>query len=209
MTILYKNNQSGRSMIEMLGVLAIIGVLSVGGIAGYSKAMYKYKLTKVQDQITMLLMNIRSAYASSKNYDGLCESTVKEYNLAPNEMLSTTTTGGGNGEEESATTSVNLRSAFDGNVYIGATTISSTSSIAHATANAASTADGRYFYITMAGLGTEACGSLASSDWGTEGLVGIKINDNASVAPSRLPINFGNTGCTNEGKTNKITWVYY
>ena len=26
--------ESGRSMIEMLGVLAIIGVLSVGGIAG-------------------------------------------------------------------------------------------------------------------------------------------------------------------------------
>ncbi|MBQ8671083.1 MAG: prepilin-type N-terminal cleavage/methylation domain-containing protein [Alphaproteobacteria bacterium] len=36
-----KNNESGRSMIEMLGVLAIIGVLSVGGIAGYSKAMQK------------------------------------------------------------------------------------------------------------------------------------------------------------------------
>ena len=32
-------NFFGRSMIEMLGVLAIIGVLSVGGIAGYSKAM--------------------------------------------------------------------------------------------------------------------------------------------------------------------------
>ena len=31
-----KINESGRSMIEMLGVLAIIGVLSVGGIAGYS-----------------------------------------------------------------------------------------------------------------------------------------------------------------------------
>ena len=30
-------NSFGRSMIEMLGVLAIIGVLSVGGIAGYSK----------------------------------------------------------------------------------------------------------------------------------------------------------------------------
>ena len=36
--------QSGRSMIEMLGVLAIIGVLSVGGIAGYSKAMTKYRI---------------------------------------------------------------------------------------------------------------------------------------------------------------------
>ena len=36
-----KEEQNGRSMIEMLGVLAIIGVLSVGGIAGYSKAMMK------------------------------------------------------------------------------------------------------------------------------------------------------------------------
>jgi len=30
---LFKKNQSGRSMVEMLGVLAIIGVLSVGGIS--------------------------------------------------------------------------------------------------------------------------------------------------------------------------------
>ena len=37
---------AGRSMVEMLGVLAIIGILSVGAIAGYSKAMMKYKLNK-------------------------------------------------------------------------------------------------------------------------------------------------------------------
>lgn len=42
-----KNNQFGRSMLEMLGVLAIIGVLSVGGIAGYSKAMEKFKVNKL------------------------------------------------------------------------------------------------------------------------------------------------------------------
>ena len=35
--------QCGRSMIEMLGVLAVVGVLSVGDIAGYSKAMRMYK----------------------------------------------------------------------------------------------------------------------------------------------------------------------
>ncbi len=45
----------GRSMIEMLGVLAIIGVLSVGGIAGYSKAMRKYKLNKQSEQINMVI----------------------------------------------------------------------------------------------------------------------------------------------------------
>ena len=50
----------GRSMVEMLGVLAIIGVLSVGAIAGYSKAMMKYKLNKQTEQIGSILdyMNI-------------------------------------------------------------------------------------------------------------------------------------------------------
>lgn len=42
-------------MIEMLGVLAIIGVLSVGGIAGYSKAMLMYKMDKWKAQISDLV----------------------------------------------------------------------------------------------------------------------------------------------------------
>ena len=46
MKTMYKSEQTGRSMVEMLGVLAIIGVLSVGGIAGYSKAMTKFKINK-------------------------------------------------------------------------------------------------------------------------------------------------------------------
>ena len=37
----------GRSMVEMLGVLAIIGVLSVGAMSGYAKAMEKYKINKI------------------------------------------------------------------------------------------------------------------------------------------------------------------
>lgn len=39
-------SQSGRSMVEMLGVLAIIGVLSIGGIAGYSRAMINLRSAK-------------------------------------------------------------------------------------------------------------------------------------------------------------------
>ena len=49
---------AGRSMIEMLGVLAIIGVLSVGGIAGYSKAMEKFKLNKIIGEYSMFLYNM-------------------------------------------------------------------------------------------------------------------------------------------------------
>ena len=47
--------QSGRSMVEMLGVLAIIGVLSVGAISGYSKAMFKYKLNKHAEQMNTVI----------------------------------------------------------------------------------------------------------------------------------------------------------
>ena len=52
--------QSGRSMVEMLGVLAIIGVLSVGAIAGYSKAMLKYKLNQHAQAINILINNVFS-----------------------------------------------------------------------------------------------------------------------------------------------------
>lgn len=38
--MIYQNkNESGRSMVEMLGVLAVIGVLSVGGVMGYRHAL--------------------------------------------------------------------------------------------------------------------------------------------------------------------------
>lgn len=41
-----KIKQSGRSMVEMLGVLAIIGVLSAGALAGFNKAMFKHKMNQ-------------------------------------------------------------------------------------------------------------------------------------------------------------------
>ena len=50
-------NDKGRSMVEMLGVLAIIGVLSVVAIAGYSKAMMKHKLNVHMSGMSFLLQN--------------------------------------------------------------------------------------------------------------------------------------------------------
>ena len=35
--------ERGRSMVEMLGVLAIVGVLSIGAISGYTYAMSKHR----------------------------------------------------------------------------------------------------------------------------------------------------------------------
>jgi len=57
-----KHTQSGRSIIEMLGVLAIVGVLSAGGIAGYSMAMQSYKTNALMEKINLIAMQTRKLY---------------------------------------------------------------------------------------------------------------------------------------------------
>ena len=59
----------GRSMVEMLGVLAIVGVLSVGAIAGYSKAMMKYRLNKYSEQMNTVINTVaRNAHSFDNIY---------------------------------------------------------------------------------------------------------------------------------------------
>ena len=48
-----KFSQSGRSMVEMLGTLAIIGVLSIGGIAGYNYGINKYRANTIINDIML------------------------------------------------------------------------------------------------------------------------------------------------------------
>lgn len=200
MKSLFKNEQSGRSMVEMLGVLAIIGVLSVGGISGYSKAMAKFKLTKAQDQLSMLIMNIRTAFATSPGYPDLTTANSIAYKLVSQEM---------------AVGSTALINAFGGKTTV------------EAIKGADGTANGA-FQIVFAGLGKDACVSLATSDWGTDGLIGIGVASTAissisgtpSAAttfnsagglngPAVLPISISNarTACSSDN-TNSITWVY-
>lgn len=53
---MFRKQENGRSMIEMLGVLAIIGVLSVGGIAGYTTAMRSHRANEIVNATSMLFM---------------------------------------------------------------------------------------------------------------------------------------------------------
>ena len=73
-----RNNENGRSMVEMLGVLAIIGVLSAGGLAGYSKAMFKHKLNTTMEQISIIVTNVRTAYGQKGNYTNLSLAKAKK-----------------------------------------------------------------------------------------------------------------------------------
>ena len=69
-------SQNGRSMVEMLGVLAIIGVLSVGGVYGYGVAMKKHKANEALHKASLLATTV-SAYAMSN--DGNLPSTITDF----------------------------------------------------------------------------------------------------------------------------------
>ena len=61
---MFNKSQFGRSMIEMLGVLAIVGVLSVGGLAGYTKAMRTNKVNNAVDYVTQAKLEYAARLAS-------------------------------------------------------------------------------------------------------------------------------------------------
>ncbi|MBQ6854135.1 MAG: hypothetical protein IJO11_01675, partial [Alphaproteobacteria bacterium] len=53
-----KINEIGRSMVEMLGVLAVTGVLSVGGIMGYRFAMDKYRANETLNELQIRVADL-------------------------------------------------------------------------------------------------------------------------------------------------------
>ena len=188
--------QSGRSMIEMLGVLAIIGVLSVGGIAGYSKAMNKFKTNQVADQVSMLIANIKTMYAQQNSYEGLNNKTAVDMGLVPDEL------NAGYNEYNAGTTAQpdmkkrqDLTNSFNGNVYISAAS------------SVGGEDDKLAFYIIYTGLSKEACITLATNDWGSSfssGLIGMqaKGGETADTQHTDADVNAITMGCT--GGTNGI-----
>lgn len=65
-----KEFESGRSMVEMLGTLAIIGVLSIGGIAGYSYGMDKHKANETLQEVRLKAIDILAQF-NQRNGEGI------------------------------------------------------------------------------------------------------------------------------------------
>ena len=149
-----KNTQAGRSMIEMLGVLAIIGVLSVGGIAGYSKAMMRYRVNRTVDEVTQIATNIRTLFGGQRNYAALTPAVVNGAKLVPDEMRVAASANAmeyANPWSEKLTIAVTAKTGGDSN---------------------------KSFMIKSEKIPTEACIELAVMDWGAasgSGLVAMSV----------------------------------
>ncbi|MBQ8481994.1 MAG: hypothetical protein IJ532_05620 [Alphaproteobacteria bacterium] len=136
-------------MIEMLGVLAIIGVLSVGGLIGYSKAMERYRVNKTIEQISYIVQNTRNLFRAQPNmygamsfeYKPMSDSDNANRKLAdkakifPSELVKN-----------------NYKNLFGGKIYFYADIRFSQN-------------DGKAFIIDFKVLPQETCIELATRDW--------------------------------------------
>ena len=151
--------QSGRSMIEMLGVLAIVGVLSVGGIAGYSKAMTKFKINKTIDQVSHIVTNIRTLYAQQTSYAGLSTPNAIAMGVMPDGISTSILKNYGG--------SYNSDYYDNANPFNGGIIVYSNNGMGG-------------FVISYTGLPKEACITLATYDWGSNyssGLLAITASN--------------------------------
>ena len=65
--------ESGRSMVEILGTLAIIGVLSIGGIAGYKYGMDKYRANQTINDIMLMGVDMITQTSQKRGVPSLTE----------------------------------------------------------------------------------------------------------------------------------------
>ena len=156
-----RKNQSGRSMIEMLGVLAIIGVLSVGGLVGYSKAMERYRVNETMNQVSYIVQNTRDLFKTQPNYYGsmsfdstqaMSKSTFANHTLADKTKLFPT-----------SLVKNNYKNLYGGSIYFFAD-------------GRLSADDGKAFILSFMAVPQESCIELATRDWQSSlGLVAMRI----------------------------------
>lgn len=64
------HEESGRTMLEMLGVLAIMGIITYGAIAGINYGMTSYKVNQTYNEVQDIVQGVQDLYSWSKGYDG-------------------------------------------------------------------------------------------------------------------------------------------
>ncbi len=152
---LFNKQQLGKSMVEMLGVLFIVGILSVGGIAGYIKASHQLRINKLKDDISHLVANTRTLFFTQENYKDLDTFSLIKTGIIPGHMI------GANGT---------LVNRSNGSIYIKS-------------AKSALNEHGA-FIVIFNGLSAPMCISLISDTWGSDiqtGFIGITIKGDGDL----------------------------
>jgi prepilin-type N-terminal cleavage/methylation domain-containing protein len=195
--------QSGRTMIEIIAVLVIIGILGAGGLIGYSKAMRRHRLNETISEISVMVTNVRAFYGNTDNYEDFNAQTAVKYNIATQRMIGV------------GSTLVNQ--------YKGRVTISLDRANRNGPENTA-------FVLTYRDLPVEACVGLARTDWGYAekyGFISISIGgddqdpsypakpsqyfvENKQIAPLEMDESITHcSGSSPEGARSTVSLKFY
>ncbi|MDD4519977.1 MAG: hypothetical protein EOM53_01500 [Alphaproteobacteria bacterium] len=131
--------QKGRTLIEMIGVLGIIGLLTVGALSGYSVAIDSMKVREMGEDLFAAAQNIKKLYSWQKNYK---EITLEGTNL-PQKLCKEEIFPSGCITKDGTTT---IKHALGGTVTVTAP------------------ADGASFSLNYSGLSSEECFKIASQN---------------------------------------------
>ena len=210
-------NQSGRSMIEMLGVLAIIGVLSVGGLVGYSKAMERYRVNETINQVTHIVQNTRDLFKTQPNlYGGMSfDNKYMSVSTYENRILA---------DKAKLFPEVLVKNDYK-NLYGG--------DIRFYADGRFSADDGKAFILMFQGVPQESCIELATRDWQSSlGLIAMRIRGSgaefstqrtymgnctsdyeqgdARICGNDMPITLEHAvSASNNEKNNYVYWKFY
>ena len=151
-----KYNQIGRSMVEMLGVLAVVGVLSLGGIAGYNKASRMLRLNNLKDDLSHIIANVRTTFLTQVNYHNISAENMIKVGIIPDHMI------GSDGKS--------IVNRLGGSV----------------TLDSAKTIDDNEgaFILIFNGIDSETCYSLVIENWGSDiqtGFLGMTISKTGDI----------------------------
>jgi Tfp pilus assembly protein FimT len=143
-----KQNQSGRSMMEMLGVLAIVASLTIGGIIAFHQAMNKNRSNKLVDGITHTVNNVKTLFIKQDQYEELSTDEAFELGIISDRFKKA---------------SDKITHDYGGEVKIQAKTTSDGQT---------------YYAIAINGLPRDVAMHIATQDWGGSGdLVSVNLND--------------------------------
>ena len=82
-----KSSQAGRSMIEVIGVLAILSAVTMAITKMVNSVHDRYLISKITQQINDLRKGISNRYVASGTYENISAEEVIASNAGPSDMF--------------------------------------------------------------------------------------------------------------------------
>ena len=196
-----KTNQKGSSMIEVMGVMAILGMATIGIYAGISNVHKRFRLANGYDEIRRVIKSTREQFASFRPTD------VSADKLEKIGIFSNSFTSGGkkySGSSLGYNMQIKLPGTGDGQYT---STFSDT------------------FRLYLYDVDFQTCVDLLTSDWGSDASSGLaELSTSNSSKAFRWPNNLSGTQhplpaetetaateCTPANGKSAVTiyWEYY